>query len=71
MWLSKDNRDAVVSSALVGTAVGLFFFALVKFGVVTTVDPWKVGVVFAVVGFVVGLLVTWDLEDDTDSNADV
>ena len=71
MWLSKDNRDAVVSSALVGAAVGLFFFALVKFSSVATAAPWKAGVTFAVIGFVVGLLVTWDLEDDTDSNADV
>lgn len=71
MWLSKDNRDAVISSALVGAAVGLFSFALVKLSVAVTVAPWKVGVVFAVVGFVVGLLVTWDVEDDTDSNADV
>lgn len=71
MWLSKDNRDAVISSALVGAAVGLFFFALVKFSVVITAAPWKVGLTFAVIGFVIGLLVTWDLEDDTDSNADV
>lgn len=71
MWLSKDNRDAVVSSAFVGAAWGLFFFALVKFNSAVTIAPWKVGVVFAVVGFVVGLLVTWDLEDDSDSNADV
>lgn len=71
MWLSKDNRDAVISSAFVGAAMGLFFFALVKFSAVTTASPWKVGVVFAVIGFVIGLMVTWDLEDDTDSNADV
>ena len=71
MWLSKDNKDAVISSALVGAAVGLFFFVLVKFSAVITAVPWKAGLTFAVIGFVIGLLVTWDLEDDTDSNADV
>lgn len=71
MWLSKDNRDAVISSSLVGAAVGLFCFALVKFNSEFNIAPWKAGLTFAVIGFVVGLLVTWDLEDDTDSNADV
>ena len=71
MWLSKDNRDAVISSALVGVAWGMFFFALVRLCGVEGYSPWRVGVTFAIVGFVVGLLVTWDLEHDTDSNADV
>lgn len=71
MKLSKDNKDAIKSSIAVGMAWGLFWAAIVYISPTTTVSPFITGIVMFIIGLLTGLLTTWDVEDVTDSNADV
>lgn len=71
MKLSKDNKDAVVSSLFVGLAWGVFWSAVVAISPTSTASPWLVGLVAFIIGLLTGLLTTWDVEDVADSNADV
>ena len=71
MKLSKDNKDAIKSSLAVGVAWGMFWGALIHISPKTTANPIIIGVVMFVIGLLVGLFTTWDVEDVADSNADV
>lgn len=62
MTISKDNKDAIWSSLLVGLAWGLFFGFLSHFKGNADASPWSGGAVFGAMGFVVGLLITWDFD---------
>lgn len=62
MKISKDNKDAIWSSLLGGLAWGLFFGCLSHFKGNVDASPWSVGAVFGVMGFVAGLLITWDFD---------
>lgn len=66
MKLSDDNKEALVSSLIVGMAFGLFFGALVHFYGTTTTNAYVVGVIFAIIGTLNGLLLTWDFEEIED-----
>ena len=68
MTISKDNKDAIWSSLLVGLAWGLFFGFLSHFKGNADASPWAVGAVFDAMGFIVGLLITWDF--DTSERAE-
>lgn len=71
MKLSKDNKDAIVSSLLVGVAYGLFWGYLVWVSPSSTANPLLTGLCTGFVGLLTGLLTTWDVEDVADSDADV
>ena len=62
MKLSKDNKDAIVSSLWVGLAYGLFWGSLVYFLPSNTANALCTGIVAFVIGLFTGLLTTWDTE---------
>lgn len=62
MKLSKDNKDAIVSSLLVGLAYGLIWGSLVYFLPSSTANALYTGLVAFVIGLSTGLLTTWDTE---------
>lgn len=71
MKLSKDNKDAVISSMLVGIAYALFWGSLAYITDNKVASPVWVGLGAGIIGLITGLLTTWEIEDVADSNADV
>lgn len=69
MALSDDNKEALVSSVIVGVAFGLFFGALVHFYGNSNANAYIEGIIFAVVGMANGILLTWDFEEVEDDDA--
>lgn len=65
--MSEDNKDAVVSSLMVGVAFAVFVMVVLFFGG----SPYVrcLGALAFVVGCAVGLVTTWGFDDDTDCNA--
>lgn len=62
MW-SKKNKEAVVSSLLVGVGFGVFWGALVYISPSSNASPLLTGVVMGLIGFATGLLTTWYTEE--------
>lgn len=62
MKLSKDNKDAIKSSVLVGLGYGVFWGLLVHIKSSSTTNAILTGIVAFVIGLVTGLLTTWDME---------
>lgn len=63
MKLSKDNKDAIVSSLMVGVAYGLFWGALVYVHPNSNANPFYAGLGAFVLGLLTGLFTTWDVEE--------
>lgn len=59
--MKKDNFEAIKSSILAGVANGLLFASI---GLLNESYYWEIcGYVGFLIGLVVGLLTTWDLEE--------
>lgn len=65
--MSEDNKDAVVSSLMVGVAFAVFVMVVLYIGGRPYVRC--LGALAFVVGCTVGLVTTWGFDDDTDRNA--
>ena len=65
--MSKENKNAVVSSLMLGVAFSMFVMLVLYLNNSPYIKCLGALAFFSGLG--VGLFTTWELEDDTDSNA--
>lgn len=71
MKLSKGNKEAIISSVLVGIGYALFWGCFAYIMNSKLASPIWIGLGAGVIGLITGLLTTWEIEDVADSDADV